>query len=194
MAIFQTVPGPQLSPGAFVPPGFSGPPAGGPGIQGPAGGAFGVPAAFQIPGFSAVPPAAGVIPPLPAIIPPGETAPSPVNIPPTSARPDGYSDAKASVDAYLNTLAPDTMSRAAKALKLQMDPYHQKMVIEDVRRQIPDRIRHYIADEESRQASLPPSRRLEKRQLLRKASERTIRDAELALTAYVEQLAKHPKG
>ena len=157
-------------------------------------GGFGTPASSLVPGFSAAPSAAGAIPPLPAIIPPGEGSPSPVNVPPANTRHAGYSDVKAAVDAYLNTLAQDVMSRAAKGLKVQLDPYHQKMVIEDVRRQIPDRIRHYMADEESKQASLPPGSRLEERQLLRKASERTIRDAELALKAYVDNLARHPKG
>ncbi len=157
-------------------------------------GSFGTPASSLVPGFSAAPSAAGAIPPLPAIIPPGEGSPTPVNVPPFNTRHAGYSDVKAAVDAYLNTLAQDVMSRAAKELKVQLDPYHQKMVIEDVRRQIPDRIRHYMADEESKQASLPPERRLEERYLLRKASERTIRDAELALKAYVDNLARHPKG
>lgn len=181
--------------GAAFPPGFSGPGFNGPAAAMPPGfGSFGGANPFpgsQVPGFSAVPPAADGIPP----VPPGQTAPSPVAVPSaaTGSLP-GFGDVRASVDAYLNTLAQDAMSREAKALKLQMDPYHQKMVIEDVRRQIPERIRHYMADEQSKQQSLPPAERLEVRQLLRKASERTIRDAELALTAYVQNLAKHPKG
>ena len=93
---------------------------------------------------------------------------------------------KARVDAYLNTLAADTMNQAAAQLRVHMDPFHQRMVIEDVRRQIPQRITHYMEEEQARAEN--DSARTSS-DWMRSTADRTIRDCEQALLQYVQNLA-----
>ncbi|MCM3747266.1 hypothetical protein M3223_07850 [Paenibacillus pasadenensis] len=160
---------PILDPGAAAIPGFSGTPAAPPQAASAAQPANGSPTGF---------------PPIGASPAPGSAQPA-VMLP-------GFTDIRDSVNTWLNANAHMKLDAAAKSSKVQLDPSHRQMVIEDVRRQIPERIRLYMNEElaglGNSQGDSPEQTRLAPEKLHRTA-ERTVRDAETALKNYVQQLS-----
>ncbi|MGN7455526.1 spore germination protein GerPC [Paenibacillus pasadenensis] len=202
--------GQTLAPGAAAPPGFSGPPGapnagaagtsgiappGGPNAPGliPGSAGFGVPGAqsglqpgpgaFTAPAldnFSGQPPAGS------AAVPPAGAAPAPQ----PGALP-GFTDVRSVVHQWLSESAHDKLESAARGHRLELDPSHRQMVIEDVRRQLPDRIRLYLNEElSSRSAMQAAAGSPLRREQLQRTAQRAIRDAETALEQYAAQLAR----
>ncbi|SDR90385.1 Spore germination protein GerPC [Paenibacillaceae bacterium GAS479] len=199
-------PSPGLAPGAAAIPGFSGPPVSSmPGNGGAASNSFSQP---------------GFIPASPGLGMPGSqsnlqpesspfttqpttgsssspaqaaalgTAPSPIPLP-------GFTDVRSYVNGWLNESAHEILERAAKSSKIPLDPTHRQMVIEDVRRQLPERIHFYMNEElgNHRPSGTNPDNAMLSDAQLRRTAERTLRDAESALKSYVQQLARNaPEG
>ncbi len=81
----------------------------------------------------------------------------------------------------------DAVQEAASSndFALQLDPQHRRMVMEDLKKQLPERIRYYLQQlkkEDQSQSSLYPDL------LVSRVFEKTRRDADAALQAYIRQL------
>nr|WP_328805284.1 spore germination protein GerPC [Paenibacillus albicereus] len=206
-------PGQTLAPGAAAPPGFSGPPAapnagasgttgvappgaavppgvipgspgfGAPGAPGAPGGLQPGPGAFTAPALNNF---AGQPPTGSAAVPPAGAG----QVPPSAALP-GFTDVRGAVHHWLSETAHGMLEEAARLHRLELDPSHRQMVIEDVRRQLPDRIRLYLNEElASRSAMQAASGEPLRKEQLQRTVQRTVRDAQTALEQYVIQLAR----
>lgn len=101
-----------------------------------------------------------------------------------------YRDLAARVDGYIASEGERRLLSHELELGMQLDPHHRRMVLEDIRKQLPARIRHYIQQltkEEQAKLSSPGT-------ITESIYEKTKRDAEAALAAYMRQLkSTYPK-
>jgi spore germination protein PC len=105
---------------------------------------------------------------------------------PNAAMPgSSYAEIRQEIDAYLNYTAPVKLSEWAAELGIPLDPYHRRLIIEDIRKQMSERIQLYIQRGLSTQAAdsqtADPS-------ALQQVTAKTIRDIEAAMRAYLTRL------
>ncbi|WP_214629940.1 spore germination protein GerPC [Paenibacillus agaridevorans] len=88
------------------------------------------------------------------------------------------------LDGYMASEGERRLLSQEMELGMQLDPHHRRIVLEDVRKQLPARIKHYInqlSKEEQENLSNPGA-------MTERIFERTKRDAEAAIGAYMRQL------
>ncbi|MFB9330617.1 spore germination protein GerPC [Paenibacillus aurantiacus] len=118
---------------------------------------------------------------------PGATAPQPP-----------YPEIRQQVDMYLNQVAPEKLAQLENEFGIPLDPYHRRLIIDDIRKQMSARIQYYIqqtaraaaggsgeGDEPGSGDNVqPPLSQTQAALVLAK----TTRDIDAALRAYMTQL------
>ncbi|GGG56569.1 spore germination protein GerPC [Paenibacillus radicis (ex Gao et al. 2016)] len=105
--------------------------------------------------------------------------------PPSAGGP--YSDVQAQMNQYLDTMAPQKLMQMESDIGLTLDPYHRRLIINDIRKQLPTRIHYYMQTAAKDQAGTPLDADGEaafKADIFAKTS----RDADAALQQYLCQL------
>jgi len=108
-------------------------------------------------------------------------AASNVITPPSAA----YSGIYAAVNQYLDGTAPIKLQQLEESSDIPLDPYHRRIIIEDIRKQMPARINYYLqkqTDAPNSNAAADP--KVSEAQIVAKAAN----DADAALTAYINKL------
>lgn len=100
-----------------------------------------------------------------------------------------YADVRAELDRYLNLQGMQKLAALEAEYGVELDPYHRRMVLEDVRKQLPSRIHFYMQlkpgeHESNGQGQEPQSEQQKKEMILSK----TIRDTDAAMQRYIQQL------
>lgn len=118
---------------------------------------------------------------------PGATAPQPP-----------YPEIRQQVDLYLNQTAPEKLVQLEYEFDIPLDPFHRRLIIEDIRKQMSARVQYYIqqtsraSSGESSEGSQPPSDEASQAQLSQTQAAlvlaKTTRDIDAALRAYMAQL------
>lgn len=96
-----------------------------------------------------------------------------------------YSDIIRKLNAFLDSDAHHYLLHQEQELELPLDPHHRRIIIEDVRNQMPTRIHYYLQQlqkENQEQTGLYPDL------LSDKVYAKSKRDAENAMNAYMRQL------
>ncbi|MFF2482020.1 spore germination protein GerPC [Paenibacillus sp. NPDC058071] len=99
--------------------------------------------------------------------------------------PEGpYGDIRQELDRYLDNEASKKLIEMEKQVGIPLDPYHRRMIIEDIRKQLPTRIQFYVksAADGTGSGELPGDS--SKADVIAK----TQRDADAALMQYLQQL------
>ena len=89
----------------------------------------------------------------------------------------------------MNTSSPVRLIQFETEFGLSLDPYHRKLVIEDIRKQISSRIQYYIQSLKPTgkgDQAAPPDNEL--RQIKSDVITKTVRDIDNALRAYLTRL------
>ncbi|WP_165861218.1 spore germination protein GerPC [Paenibacillus paeoniae] len=108
-------------------------------------------------------------------------AASPAITPP----PQPYNDIYRRLTRYLDTEAHQTLLKCEEELELPLDPYHRRIILEDVRKQMPTRIQFYWqmqTKDGTDTASLYPDL------IADRVFDKTKRDAEAAIDTYMRSL------
>ncbi|WP_270170407.1 spore germination protein GerPC [Paenibacillus sp. SYP-B4298] len=100
-----------------------------------------------------------------------------------------YNEAYRRVNQYLNVSGPGIVSHAAADRGIILDPYHQSLIIEDMRRQLSPRIQYYTtavskASQEGGATTIDEQ--------ADQVAQMTIRDLEMAITNYIGRLPQLP--
>ncbi|QAY66274.1 spore germination protein GerPC [Paenibacillus protaetiae] len=91
------------------------------------------------------------------------------------------------VDTYFNEEAPKRLLMLEQEMNVQLDPYHRRIIIDDIRKQVPTRIKYYmkqIGGKDQSKGSPEPNS-----EVIAAVTAKTIRDAESAMRKYVQQIA-----
>jgi spore germination protein PC len=109
----------------------------------------------------------------------------------TQPQPEGpFRELSKRLDGYVASEGERRLLGHEMELGMQLDVHHRRSVLEDVRKQLPARIRHYIQQmtrEEQEQARSNPG------DMTERIFQKTKRDAEAAIAAYMRQLkTAHP--
>jgi spore germination protein PC len=106
---------------------------------------------------------------------------------PVVTPPSGmYSDIFTDMNRYLDAEAPQRLLAYENELRIPLDPYHRRIIIEDVRKQVPNRINYYMHEAEKGTANqLSPT---EDASVAATVLAKTRRDADAAILAYMRQL------
>lgn len=100
-----------------------------------------------------------------------------------------FNEAHRIVNNYLNVAGSGIVSQAAAERGILLDPYHQSLIIEDMRRQLSPRIQYYVstaakAPQEGQAASTEEQ--------AEQIAQQTIRDVETAISNYIGRLPQLP--
>ena len=87
---------------------------------------------------------------------------------------------------YLDDAAPQRLLAFEHDFGIPLDPYHRRIIIEDVRRQLPNRIHYYMKQPDNITADQQPAQIDET--VAARVLTKTTRDAEAAMLAYMRQL------
>jgi len=100
-----------------------------------------------------------------------------------------YRSVQQEVNAYMARIAPQKLQQVVHEHGMQLDSYHQRMVIEDVHKQMDTRIRYYIEQAQVgwQNRSIPQS---ELSAALQTITAKSVHDIDQALQAYVVRLTK----
>lgn len=101
-----------------------------------------------------------------------------------------YPEIRQQVDAYLNQTAPAQLAILESEYGIPLDPYHRRLVIEDIRKQISTRIQYYIehASQAPNQEEGLQQQQPDPQQVSGLVIQKTTRDINSALRAYMAQL------
>ncbi|WP_042162725.1 spore germination protein GerPC [Paenibacillus gorillae] len=105
--------------------------------------------------------------------------------PPPAGGP--YSDVQAQMNQYLDTTAPQKLMQMESDIGLSLDPYHRRLIINDIRKQLPTRIHYYMQTAAKDHDGAPLNAEAEaafKADVITK----TARDTDAALQQYLHQL------
>lgn len=97
-----------------------------------------------------------------------------------------YNDIYREMNRYLDVEAPKMLHNYETDLCLPLDPYHRRIIINDVRKQVPTRIQYYL-----QQFSKDDSSGLtgqDQATVIANVLAKTTRDADSAMLAYMQQL------
>ncbi|GLX69128.1 spore germination protein GerPC [Paenibacillus glycanilyticus] len=98
-----------------------------------------------------------------------------------------YADVRAKADRYLTLEGVQKLIALETEYGVDLDPYHRRMVLEDIRKQLPSRIHFYMelkSEEQESDSGETQTEQQRKEMILSK----TIRDADAAMQRYVLQL------
>lgn len=117
-------------------------------------------------------------------------AQKPPNVFPTASPaatqpPPPFSAIQSRVDAYLDQTAPIRLGAFEMEQNLPLDPFHRRIVIEDLRKQMPQRIQYYMQQVSKDQGDDEQDDSAIEEQVTTK----TIRDIEMAFRQYLNKLA-----
>ncbi|WP_091188886.1 spore germination protein GerPC [Paenibacillus catalpae] len=107
-----------------------------------------------------------------------------------------YADVRAEVDRYLNLRGMQNLVALETEYGVELDPYHRRMVLEDIRKQLPSRIHFYMqlksgeAESGTNGQEQEPQTEQQKKEVI---LSKTIRDADAAMQRYI-QLLKNGSG
>lgn len=105
--------------------------------------------------------------------------------PAITSPPEQYNDIYRRLTQYLDTEAHQSLLNYEKELAMPLDPYHRKIILEDIRKQMPTRIQFYWqmqTKDGTDTASLYPDL------IADRVFDKTKRDAESAINAYMRGL------
>ncbi|HTG71686.1 MAG TPA: spore germination protein GerPC [Candidatus Udaeobacter sp.] len=105
------------------------------------------------------------------------------SIPPPS---ETYNAVYGEMNRYLDDAAPQRLLAFEHDFGIPLDPYHRRIIIEDVRRQLPNRIHYYMKQPDNITADQQPAQIDET--VAARVLTKTTRDAEAAMLAYMRQL------
>lgn len=105
------------------------------------------------------------------------------SIPPPS---ETYNAIFTEMNRYLDDAAPQRLLAFEQEFSIPLDPYHRRIIIEDVRRQLPNRIHYYMKQPDNSTADQQPADIDET--VAARVLAKTTRDADAALLAYMRQL------
>ncbi|WP_308634540.1 spore germination protein GerPC [Paenibacillus silvisoli] len=117
--------------------------------------------------------------------------PGPASVMPASP----YPEVRLVIDRYLDQNAPQLLAELEAEFEIALDPYHRRLVIEDIRKQMSARIQYYIQaaerehkeQESGSEGSPPPS----DAQIQENVIAKTTRDIHGGLRSYISRL-KNP--
>lgn len=125
-------------------------------------------------------------------VPQGDANAYPAAIPAMEPPDAAYRNVYSRLISFLNTEAHQALLQYEQELELPLDPYHRRIIIEDVRRQMPPRIHYYLQmhkKDNDEHASLYPDLMADE------VYAKTRRDAEAAIGTYMRSLkAGNPGG
>lgn len=98
--------------------------------------------------------------------------------------PPPFGTVQTRVNDYLDNKAPQALVAFEHELNLPLDPYHRRIVIEDIRRQAPTRIQFYMQQASSGDIAQADSASLEDQ-----VTAKTIRDVDMAMRQYLTKLS-----
>lgn len=96
-----------------------------------------------------------------------------------------YADIQSELYQYLDNQAPQKLMNLEAQYNMPLDPYHRKMIIEDIRRQMPTRINYYM---KSLQGDGAAGDQLSSPSYKADVIAKTERDADTAMMQYIQQL------
>lgn len=99
-----------------------------------------------------------------------------------------FPEIRANLDTYFNEEAPERLIGMEREMNLELDPFHRRIIIEDIRKQVPARIKYYVTQARTGEAD-GPKEAGEGDSLIASVTAKTIRDAEAAMRQYLSQLA-----
>jgi spore germination protein PC len=100
-----------------------------------------------------------------------------------------YTDIYTEMNRYLDSEAQQRLLAYENELGIPLDPYHRRIIIEDVRKQVPTRIQYYLnylQQSEGKSDGEQAANNTES--IVSSVLAKTIRDADAALLAYMRQL------
>lgn len=97
-----------------------------------------------------------------------------------------YTDIYTEMNRYLDSEAQQRLLAYENELSIPLDPYHRRIIIEDVRKQVPTRIQYYLQRSESISEGEQAANDTES--IISSVLAKTIRDADAAMLAYMRQL------
>lgn len=99
--------------------------------------------------------------------------------------PPPFGDVQTRVNAYLDNNAPTALVSFEQELNVPLDPYHRRIIIEDIRRQAPTRIQFYMQQAAQSADIADANSALLEDQVTAK----TIRDVDMAMRQYLTKLS-----
>ncbi|MEK3881585.1 spore germination protein GerPC [Paenibacillus sp. PL2-23] len=96
-----------------------------------------------------------------------------------------FQDVLARLNSFLDSEAHGLILNHEQELELPLDPYHRRIIVEDIRKQMPSRIQYYM---QASQASAQDSAALYPDLIANRIYDKTRRDAEAAISAYMKRL------
>ena len=102
-----------------------------------------------------------------------------------------YPDILGRLNSFLDTEAHQLILNREQELGLPLDPYHRRIIIEDIRKQMPPRIHYYLQEN---QVDGQDSSALYPDLLADRVYAKTRRDAENAISAYLQRLMSGNQG
>lgn len=97
-----------------------------------------------------------------------------------------YTDIYTEMNRYLDSEAQQRLLAYENELCIPLDPYHRRIIIEDVRKQVPTRIQYYLQRSDVKPDGKQETNDTES--IVSSVLAKTIRDADAALLAYMRQL------
>lgn len=104
--------------------------------------------------------------------------------------PPPFDNIQRRVNDYMDRQAPGALVDLEKEMSLPLDPYHRRIVIEDIRRQLPTRIQFYM---KQAKADNPDSDTLPFT-VEEQVTGKTIRDVQMAFRQYLTKLGSNGSG
>ncbi|CAM3118390.1 spore germination protein GerPC [Paenibacillus lupini] len=119
------------------------------------------------------------VPPKPNVYPAAASGLTPPSAP--------YADVRSEIDHYLNVQGMQKLVELESEYGLQLDPYHRRMVLEDIRKQMPSRIHFYMTLKpgEGESNSNGAETEQQKKEVI---FSKTIRDVDAAMQRYMQLL------
>ncbi|WP_317965641.1 spore germination protein GerPC [Paenibacillus sp. CCS19] len=99
--------------------------------------------------------------------------------------PPPFGDVQTRVNSYLDNNAPTALVSFEQELNVPLDPYHRRIIIEDIRRQAPTRIQFYM-QQAAQSADIADANSA---QLEDQVTAKTIRDVDMAMRQYLTKLS-----
>lgn len=96
-----------------------------------------------------------------------------------------YNDVYNGMNQYLEVEAPQKLMSYENELCLPLDPYHRRIIINDIRKQVPTRIQYYLQQSSNTEENAAG---LDQNTMTANVLNKTMRDADSALLAYMQQL------
>ncbi|MGM0880603.1 MAG: spore germination protein GerPC [Bacillota bacterium] len=97
-----------------------------------------------------------------------------------------YNDIYAEMNRYMDSEAQQRLLAYENELGIPLDPYHRRIIIEDVRKQVPTRIQYYLQRSVGKPEGQQEANDTES--IVSSVLAKTIRDADAAMLTYMRQL------